>query len=204
MSYHVPVLFEESINLVITNKTGTYFDATLGFGGHTSGFLSQLSEDSKLIATDKDEIAYKFSEDKFAGDKRVTLYNAGFTEIRNISLVERIDGYDGIFADLGVSSYQFDNKDSGFTYREEAILDLRMNKTVGEPAYKFINNAETDEIANVIYNYGEERRSRQIARSIVLERQIQPIKTTTLLKHAIQKAVPVKNLNKTFQGCFKH
>jgi 16S rRNA (cytosine1402-N4)-methyltransferase len=203
MNHHVPVLLAESTNLVITNKTGTYFDATLGFGGHTSSFLSQLDKNSKLVATDKDIDAYTFCEEKFANDGRVELYNAAFTEIRNISLVDNIEGFDGIFADLGVSSFQFDNKDSGFTYREEAVLDLRMNKTVGAPAHKFINNAEQEEIADVIYNYGEERKSRLIAKSIVNERIIQPIETTTQLKMAIQKVVPVKNLNKTLSRVFQ-
>lgn len=203
MSYHVPVLLEESTNLLITNKTGTYFDATLGFGGHTSKFLSQLSKNSKIFATDKDLVAYNYCEDKFAGDTRTTFYNAAFTEIRNISLVEKLDGFDGIFADLGVSSYQFDNVDSGFTYRDEAVLDLRMNKSEGEPAYNFVNNAEADEIANIIFNYGEERKSRHIARSIVTERNLSPITTTAHLRDVIEKVVPGKHLNKTLSRVFQ-
>ncbi len=203
MKYHVPVLLEETTKLLITNRTGTYFDGTLGFGGHTSRFLTELSETSKLIATDKDIDAYSYCEEKFANDNRVFIYNTSFTDIKNISLVDNIDGYDGIFADLGVSSFQFDNKNSGFTYRDEAVLDLRMNKSKGRPVYEFINSAEVDEIANVIYNFGEERRSRQIARSIVFERQIKPIKTTTQLKQAIEKSVPAKNLNKTLSRVFQ-
>ena len=203
MKYHVPVLLEETTNLFITNKTGTYFDGTLGFGGHSTRFLSELSETSKLIATDKDIDAYRFCEERFANDNRVSIYNTSFTDIRNISLIDNIDGYDGIFADLGVSSYQFDNKDSGFTYREEAVLDLRMNKNKGVPAHEFINSAEAEEIANVIYNFGEERRSRQIAKSIVFAREIELIKTTTQLKNAIEKAVPAKNLNKTLSRVFQ-
>jgi 16S rRNA (cytosine1402-N4)-methyltransferase len=203
MNYHIPVLLEESARLVISNKAGTYFDATLGFGGHTSKFLSLLNENSKIIATDKDKNACDFCEDKFKDDNRVSIYNTGFNEIKNISLVERIEGYDGIFADLGVSSFQFDNKDSGFTYREEAVLDLRMDKSVGKPAYNFVNKAEADEIANVIFNFGEERKSRIIAKSIIKERQAKPIKSTTQLKSAIQNVVPVKNLNKTLSRVFQ-
>ncbi|MCB0730500.1 MAG: 16S rRNA (cytosine(1402)-N(4))-methyltransferase RsmH [Ignavibacteriae bacterium] len=203
MGFHVPVLLGESTNLLIKNKTGTYFDATLGFGGHTSNFLSQLSSNSKLIATDKDANAYSFCENKFAEDKRVILYNTSFTQIRNITLVEDIDGYDGIFADLGVSSFQFDDTESGFTYRDEAVLDLRMDKTVGKPAYEFVNNADANEIADVIYNYGEEKQSRQIARSIVKERETEFIKTTLQLKSAIQKCVHFKHLNKTLSRVFQ-
>jgi len=203
MAYHVPVLLGESSELLLTNKTGTYFDATLGFGGHTSSFLSQLNKDSRIIATDKDVDAYSHCEKKYENDNRVTIYNADFTNLRTISLVDKIDGYNGIFADLGVSSYQFDNVGSGFTYRQEAILDLRMNKSDGEPAYEFINSAEAEEIANVIYNYGEERKSKRIANSIVNERWIEPIKTTLQLKEAIQKVVPIKNLNKTLSRVFQ-
>lgn len=203
MNYHVPVLLDEATDLFITNRTGTYFDGTLGFGGHTSNFLSKLDQNAKIFATDKDVVAYNYCEEKFEKDTRVTIYNTGFTDIRNISLIDKIDGFDGIFADLGVSSFQFDNKDSGFTYRDEAVLDLRMNKTEGEPAHVFINSAESDEIANVIYQFGEERKSRQIAKSIVTDRQIKPITTTTQLKAAIQKVVPVKNLNKTLSRVFQ-
>lgn len=203
MMHHVPVMLTETAQLLLTNKSGTYFDGTLGFGGHTSSFLSQLNNDAKFIATDKDIDAYSFCEDKFSGEKRVTIYNTTFVDIRTISLVDNIDGYDGIFADLGVSSFQFDNKESGFTYREEAVLDLRMNKNSGEPAYKFINAAKAEEIANVIYMYGEEKRSRQIAKNIINERKVKPIKTTTHLKEVIQKVIPVKNLNKTLSRVFQ-
>lgn len=203
MNYHVPVLLDESTDLLITNRTGTYFDATLGFGGHTSKFLTKLDNDAKIIATDKDIDAYNFCEDKFTNENRVVIYNTGFTDIRTISLVDNIDHYDGIFGDLGVSSFQFDNKSSGFTYRDDAILDLRMNKSKGEPAYEFINSAESDEIADIIYKYGEERRSRQIARSIVKQRDIKQIKSTTELKEAIQKVVPSKNQNKSLSRVFQ-
>ncbi len=203
MSLHVPVLLKKSIDMLITKETGNYFDGTLGFGGHTSNFLSKLSSNSRLIATDKDIEAYNFCEEKFSDDDRITIYNTSFTDIRTISLVEKIDGYDGIFADLGVSSFQFDNIDSGFTYREEAVLDLRMDKSKGEPAYKYINNAESDEIADIIYKYGEERKSRQIAKSIVFEREVNAIRTTTQLKKAVKKVVPIKNLNKTLSRVFQ-
>ncbi|MCB0747825.1 MAG: 16S rRNA (cytosine(1402)-N(4))-methyltransferase RsmH [Ignavibacteriae bacterium] len=203
MVFHVPVLLKETSDLLLTNLSGTYFDGTLGFGGHTSFFLNQLNKNAKVIATDKDVAAFNHCEEKFSGDERITIYNSSFTEIKNISLMENVIGYDGIFADLGVSSFQFDNKEVGFTYREEADLDLRMNKSVGEPAFKFINQAEANEIADVIYKYGEEKNSRRIARNIITEREIKFIKTTTQLKEIIQKVVPVKNLNKTLSRVFQ-
>lgn len=203
MAYHVPVMLDETTELLVKNLSGTYFDGTLGFGGHSSNFLSQLDNNSKIIATDKDIAAINYCENLFSGDDRITIYNSSFTEIKNISLVEGINGYDGIFADLGVSSFQFDNADSGFTYREEADLDLRMNKTIGEPAYKFINSADANEIADVIFQFGEEKNSRKIARQILAEREKKFIKTTTQLKEIIQKIVPVKHLNKTLSRVFQ-
>ncbi len=203
MEYHVPVMLKESTELLLTNLSGTYFDGTLGFGGHSSNFLNQLDNNARIFATDKDVVAYDYCEKKFSDDKRINIYNSSFIEIKNISLLEGIDGFDGIFADLGVSSFQFDNKDSGFTYREEAILDLRMNKSVGKPAYVFINSAEATEIANVIFNYGEEKRSRQIARSIVKNREEKLIKTTLQLKKIIESVVSGKNLNKTLSRVFQ-
>lgn len=203
MVYHVPVLLQQCSEFLISKNSGTYFDATLGFGGHSSHFLSLLDSNSRIIAVDKDKNAYEYCESKFADDKRMTIYNTSFTDLRKISLVDKVDGYDGIFADLGVSSFQFDNAESGFTYREEAILDLRMDKSEGNPAYEFINNAESEELANVIFNYGEERNSRQIARSIVKARSIEPIKTTIQLKEAVQKVTSQKNQNKTLSRVFQ-
>ncbi len=203
MNHHVPVMVNQSLDCLLTNLSGTYFDGTLGFGGHTSAFLSKLNPNSRIIATDKDKTAYSYCKEKFAEDSRVSIYNTSFTEIKNISLLENISGFDGIFADLGVSSYQFDNKDSGFTYREEAVLDLRMNKSVGKPAYVFLNSADEKELADVIYNYGEERRSRVIAKKIFKERQNRSIKTTTQLKNLIESVVPKQNLNKTLSRVFQ-
>lgn len=203
MGYHVPVMVKHSADYLLINPSGIYFDGTLGFGGHTSEFLLRLNSDSRIITTDKDKAAYSYCKEKFSDDSRVGMYNTSFTEIKNISLLENISEYDGIFADLGVSSYQFDDKEAGFTYREEATLDLRMDKSVGEPVYNFINNAEAEEIANVIYNYGEERRSRAIARKILIERNNRFIKTTTQLREIIETAVPKQNLNKTLSRVFQ-
>lgn len=203
MNHHVPVLLRESADLLITKETGTYFDGTLGFGGHSSHFLSLLDGNSKIIATDKDEKACSYCKKKFADDGRIAIYNAGFTEINTISLVDDIKNYDGIFADLGVSSFQLDNAESGFSYKEDSVLDMRMNKSVGEPAYEFLNTAEKDEIADVIYNYGEEKNSRRIAKEIIERRKNGIIKTSAELTEIIKKTVPVKHLNKTLSRVFQ-
>lgn len=188
---------------LITNFTGTYFDGTLGFGGHATNLLSRLEKEANLFATDKDETAFAFCKNKFVDDKRVSIYNTGFTEIKNIAKLEDCEGFDGIFADLGVSSYQLDNKEAGFTYREDAVLDLRMNKSVGKPAYEFLNNAKQEEIANVFYEFGEERKSRRIANIIVRNRSSALIKTTRQLYKIVEAVTPKQNLNKTLSRIFQ-
>ncbi len=201
--YHVPVMLDEVLDFLIVNSEGNYFDGTLGFGGHSSKLLQKLDNNAKLIATEKDENAFKYCKEKFASDSRVIIYKTSFTKIRSIYLLENIKGFDGIFADLGVSSYQFDNKESGFTYREETLLDLRMDKTIGEPAYKFLNKAKQEEIANVLFQFGEERKSRRIAKKIVQERAAASIKTTTHLKKLVEAVTPKQNLNKTLSRIFQ-
>jgi len=122
-NHHVPVLLDKSIEYLVNNSSGIYFDGTIGFGGHSSKILSQLGDDAKLIGTDKDKAAFKYSTGKFSDDKRVVIFNTAFTNIDVIKKVEHLQGFDGIFADLGVSSFQLDNVEAGFTFREDAALD---------------------------------------------------------------------------------
>ncbi len=202
-SHHIPVLLDESISYLITDPVGNYLDGTAGFGGHSSQFLNKLKQDSVLIGIDKDDEAYNYCKKIFEHDSRVKLYRTGFKDIDVISKIEFIDSYTGIFADLGVSSFQLDNKDSGFSYRYEAKLDLRMNKSQGVPASEIVNNFSEEELADIIYNFGEERKSRLIARNIVKERVNEKIKSTTDLKRIIEQSVPQKHLNKTLSRVFQ-
>lgn len=187
---HQPVLLNESIEYLITKKNGIYLDATIGFGGHSIEFLKRLDKSAKLVGIDKDVDAYQYCKENFKNDERVLLYKTGFKDVNLISKIEFIDKFDGIFADLGVSSFQLDESNSGFTYREEAVLDLRMDKESGIPAYEVLNQFEETEIANIIYRYGEEKNSRKLARLILAERKKQKITTTTQLKELIEKSVP--------------
>jgi 16S rRNA (cytosine1402-N4)-methyltransferase len=201
---HVPVLLKESLEYLIDKKNGNYFDGTLGFGGHFSEILKTAGSKSKLVGTDKDENAFKYCTEKFENDKRVKIYNAAFTDIDIISKIEFIDKYDGIFADLGVSSFQLDDAESGFTYREDTVLDLRMNKNSGAPAYEFLNRAKEDEIADVLFRYGEEKKSRFIARRIAEFRMEKKITRTGELREIVAKLVPQKfeaeTLSRVFQA----
>lgn len=203
MSHHVPVLLKESLDYLITDNNGTYFDGTIGFGGHTSEILKRLDSKSQVIGTDKDIDAFKFSSNLFEQDKRLKLFNTGFTDINVISKIELVESFDGIFVDLGVSSFQLDNVGSGFTYREDAVLDLRMNRSKGIPAHKIINTYEQKELAEIFYKYGEERKSRLIAKKIIEERKLKNITGTLELRKIIEKVVPERFAKKTLSRIFQ-
>ncbi len=201
--HHTPVLLNESIEYLITNKSGNYFDATLGFGGHTESFLKILNEDASVIATDVDKDAFAFSKEKFSEEKRIKLYNLNFSEIEIVAKLESLKSFDGIFADLGVSSFQLDNPEAGFTYREEAKLDLRMDKSIVVNASDIINSFSEEDLADIFFRYGEERNSRKIAREIDRRRKEFKIDTTTRLREIITEVVPLKNQNKTLSRIFQ-
>ncbi len=209
--YHKPVLLNESLEYLITNKSGIYFDGTIGFGGHSSGILKKLNDDALLIATDVDQDAFNYSKKNFENEKRIKLYNFNFSQIDIIAKIESASFdskedmfFDGIFADLGVSSFQLDNPNSGFTYRHEAKLDLRMDKTKVVSAADIINSFSEEDIANIIYKYGEEKNSRKIAKRICLQRVNKKIETTKELSDIIIDLTPkkyqVKTLSRVFQA----
>lgn len=203
MNHHVPVLLNESIDNLITSSYGVYFEGTIGFGGHTQKILEKLSPAAKYVGTDKDLEAFNFCRNLFKGDDRVQLYNTSFLNIDVISKLESIDLFDGIFVDLGVSSYQLDSAESGFTYRQDAELDLRMNKKEGKAAYKYLNELSEKEIADILFNYGEEKRSRQIAREIVKHRVTDEIKSSFRLNELVERVIGKKNLNKSLSRVYQ-
>jgi 16S rRNA (cytosine1402-N4)-methyltransferase len=201
--HHKPVLLEESLKYLITKKSGKYFDGTLGFGGHSAAIIDSLNNDAILVSTDVDEDAFRFSKKKFEGDNRIKLYNYNFTMIDFIAKVESIQFFDGIFADLGVSSFQLDNPQSGFTYRQEAPLDLRMDKTKVICAADIINSFSEEDLANIIYEFGEEKNSRKISRLICGRRSLKKITTTSELAEIISEITPQKYLIKTLSRVFQ-
>lgn len=203
MNFHIPVLLKESIDLLITKKNGIYFDGTAGFGGHSEGILEKLDSNGKLIATDKDENAFKYCKEHFKEDKRFSIYNTTFSNIDVIAKIEFIEKFDGIFVDLGVSSYQLDNIESGFTFREDAPLDLRMNKNEGISAAEVLNNFSEEEIANILFTYGEEKKSKLIAKKIIEARTKQKFETSFQLRDIIKKIVPSYYLSKSLSRVFQ-
>jgi len=203
MSLHVPVLLKESIDYLVTNDSGIYFDGTVGFGGHSQEILNRLIDKGKLIATDKDLSAIDYCKKLFADDSRFSIYHTSFTNIDSISKIEFIDKFDGIFADLGVSSYQLDSSEAGFTFREDTNLDLRMDKREGLSASDVLNKFPQEEIARILFEYGEERNSRLIAKKIVEYRIQERITRTFQLKKIIEEITSPRFLNKTLSRVFQ-
>jgi len=202
--HHIPVMLKESLDLLITDQSGVYFDATLGFGGHSSQILKRLNSEGRLVAADVDTDAFSFSQNKFAEKSGISLYNFNYSLIDVIAKIESIQYFDGVLADLGVSSFQLDNPESGFTYRNDAALDLRMDKNKKVTAADILNTFNEEDIANIIYEFGEEKNSRKIARSILDKRTLRKIETTGQLVSIINDLVPEifrrKTLSRVFQA----
>ena len=205
MDYHKPVLFDEVIENIITNMEGVYLDCTLGGAGHTQGILENTSEGAVVIAIDQDDDAIEFAEKKLEDYKgRIKIFKDNF---RNLDTVLYMAGYEkvsGILMDIGVSSYQLDDPERGFSYKYEAKLDMRMNKNAKISAYEVINEFSEQEIADILYKYGEEPKSRRIARKITEARKEKKIETTTELAdiviRAIGKSMKRHPAKRTFQA----
>jgi 16S rRNA (cytosine1402-N4)-methyltransferase len=202
-NYHIPVLLNESLEYLISDRSGIYFDGTVGFGGHSEGILNLLSEDARLISTDIDKTAFEYSKKKFSNDTRMNAYNFNFQKIDIIAKIESISGFDGVLADLGVSSFQYDSPSAGFTYRQDAKLDLRLDKNIAVSACDIINSYNEEDIANLIYRFGEEKNSRKIASKICRVRTQKKIETTTDLFNIISEITSPKYLIKTLSRVFQ-
>ena len=208
--YHTPVMFGETLDALVKNPSGIYAAVTFGGGGHTAGILSRLNEDGHVIAFDRDADAIKNSID----DKRLTLVRGDFRFIRNFilqiahereDLRERLeDGLDGILADLGVSSHQFDTADRGFSFRYDAPLDMRMNQEGGQTAADVVNEYPQDDLERIFRIYGEVENSGKVAVLVASARANARIETTGDLDKAIAPVLPKfaehKYLAKVYQA----
>ncbi len=201
--HHNPVLLKESIDLLVTNPSGKYFEGTLGFGGHTSEILKRLDKKGVIVSTDVDEQAFRYSKEKFNNDNRVRLYNFNFSLVDVMAKIESIKFFDGVLADLGVSSFQLDNPESGFTYSLDAPLDLRMDKSLKRSAKDLINSESEKELEKIIREFGEERKSRRIAKRIIEKRKLKMISTTSQLKNIISEVVYSRDAVKSFSRVFQ-
>ena len=198
--YHNPVLLHPSIDALVLNPDGFYADATFGGGGHSREILSRLSPKGRLMAFDRDEDALAQAPD----DPRFILIHNNFRFIHNYTLLHAAGGLDGILADLGVSSHQFDTAERGFSFRFDAPLDMRMNVQGGKTAADIVNSYTQEELEKIFRLYGELDNARRVAQLIVTASAAAPVLTTDDLDRAIAAALPSfaehKYLAKVYQA----
>lgn len=203
---HKPVMLEQCINGLNIKENGIYVDGTLGGAGHSKEILKRLSNKGLLIGIDRDEDALKAAKENLKEFQNVIYVHNNHDNIKEILEELKIDKVDGILLDLGVSSYQLDERNRGFSYLSENELDMRMDKSQKLTAKEVVNKYKEEDLANVIYEYGEERFSRQIAKNICKQRKEKEIRTTKELVDIIEKSIPKKFQNdghpakRTFQA----
>ena len=203
---HKPVLLQECIEGLQIKPNGIYVDGTMGGAGHSIEIVKRLSSDGRLIGIDRDEEALNASKERLAEYKNVTYIHDNHDNIKEILQKLGINQVDGILLDLGVSSYQLDERNRGFSYLGENELDMRMDKSQELTAQRVVNYYSEKELANIIYEYGEERFSRQIAKNICNYRKEKTINTTKELVDIIEKSIPKSKQNdghpakRTFQA----
>lgn len=191
---HISVLLNESIQQLNIKKNGVYVDCTLGGGGHSSEILKRIPN-GHLYAFDQDSFAINTADEKLKKiASNYTLINENFVNIKVALEEENVYGVDGILYDLGVSSFQLDIPERGFSYRFDGPLDMRMDQTAELDAYTVVNTYDEKSLVRILFEYGEEKFARLIARKIVSEREKKPIETTLELVEIIKKALPASAL----------
>jgi len=189
--HHVSVLLEKSIEALNIRQDGIYVDATLGGAGHSYEICKRLGSNGKLIGIDQDENAIRAAEDKLINFKdKIILVKDNFKNSLKILRELDIEAIDGVIMDLGVSSHQLDSAERGFSYQHDAALDMRMDRDTSFSAYNVVNEYSEQELARIIFEYGEEKWAKRIARFIVQEREKHAIHTTGELVEIIKKAIP--------------
>lgn len=198
---HVSVLFDETIESLNIKENGLYVDCTCGGAGHSKAVLEKIPQ-GHLIAIDRDPDAIKVISERIGSDNRVEIVHNTFDNIKEILNGRKADG---ILADLGVSSFQLDNAERGFSFHNDAFLDMRMSKS-GKSAYDVVNGYSEEHIANILFEFGEEKFARNIAKNIIRKRSVSPIKTTLELAEIVKNSYPAKfrrdghPARKTFQA----
>lgn len=187
---HKPVLLKECIEGLNINPDGIYVDGTLGGAGHSKEILKLLSPKGRLIGIDRDTDALEVAKERLKDYPNVTYIHGNHDDIKEILESLNIDKVDGILLDLGVSSYQIDTEERGFSYMLNSTLDMRMDKTQKLTAKEVVNTYKEEELARIIYEYGEEKFSKIIARKIIEERNKKEIETTIELVEIIKNAIP--------------
>ena len=192
MFHHVSVMLNETIDYLNIKEDGVYVDCTLGGAGHALYLLNQLNDKGRLIAIDQDLTAIENAKVLKEHLHKVTFVHNNFRELTNILNELEIEKVDGIYYDLGVSSPQLDVPERGFSYHNDAKLDMRMDQTQSLSAYEVVNQWSYEALVRIFFRYGEEKYSKQIARRIEAHREQQPIETTLELVDVIKEGIPAK------------
>ena len=188
---HISVLLKECIDWLVTDPDGIYVDCTLGGAGHSAEIAKRLSDKGRLIGIDQDDDALAAAKKRLQGAPcRVDVVKSNFKDLTNVLRRLEVEEVTGILVDLGVSSYQLDTPERGFSYMHEGPLDMRMNRDMALTADTVVNTYSEAELAGLIWRYGEERWAKRIAQFIVAERQKKPLHTTGELVEVIKKAIP--------------
>lgn len=193
---HIPIMKNEVLELLAPERGGIFADGTLGGGGHAEAVLERLPENGKLYGIDRDGDAIAAASKKLERfGSRFKSVRGNFFDMRSLLSAEGVCGLDGALLDLGVSSYQLDTPERGFSYNEDAPLDMRMDRSASMSAYDVVNTYSADRLAEIIRDYGEERYAARIARRIAAEREKTPIETTLQLAGLIKEAMPAAARN---------
>ena len=190
---HEPVLLSETIEALNIKEGGTYIDCTTGGGGHSFAVCSALGEGGRMICIDRDPAALEAAGKKLAPfSEKVTFVRGNFCDLASILAMNGVERADGILCDLGVSSHQLDTPERGFSYIHDAPLDMRMDPDSPLSAYELVNESGEEELASILFEYGEEKLSRKIASAIVKRRQEKPIARTSELSELVASVYPPK------------
>ena len=197
-SLHKSVLLDQAVDLLAVRADGRFIDGTFGRGGHSRLILNRLGGDGRLVGIDKDPEAVRFGEALAADDGRFVVYHGSFADMSKAA-AERgweAGSVDGVLLDLGVSSPQLDDPERGFSFMSNGPLDMRMDSSRGPSAADWLNTASEQDIADVIFRFGEERFARRIARAVVSQRDEEPLSTTRQFAELVRQAVPKKEKHK--------
>lgn len=187
---HKPVLLNELIDFIAINPSGDYVDCTGGGGGHGARLLEKIDKNGRLLLLDRDVDAVARLNKRFSGDSRVIVNHANFADLRHAMDTAGFVDADGIYADFGVSNFQLLEGSRGFSFRKDGVLDMRMDQSEGEPVSATVNNFTADNLATIIWKFGEERFAKKIVFEIIKRRAIKSFETTLDLAEVIKNAVP--------------
>ena len=198
---HSPVLFKEVLEYLNIKKNGIYVDGTVGLGGHSNQILKYLSNKGRLIGVDRDARTLTICKNNLnKKNQNFSLHNDSYDNINSILDSQNIKTVDGILLDLGLSSYQLNDSERGFSFNSNGELDMRFDTSQSTKAKDILNHYETNQLADIIYKYGEERRSRVIAKNII---KVRPLEKISELVEAIRVSTPPKNRNKSIARVFQ-